>query len=77
MSDDDPILNALRALPKPEPSSAVSARIRRHARAEIAAPTLAELMRRTWGRAVVPALVAGFAALYLAWAFHVATSIGS
>ena len=77
MNDDDPIAIALRALPKHEPPAAVSARIRRRGRAEIAAPTFAELARRAWGRAIVPVLVTGFAAAYLAWAFEVATSIGS
>ncbi len=77
MNDDDPIVSALRALPKHEPSAAVSARIKRRGRAAIASPTFAELVRRTWGRAIVPVLVTGFAAGYLAWAFEVATSIGS
>ncbi len=75
---DDPLLRALRELPRPEPDAAVEGRARREARAAFArAFEDVPWHARVFGgaaRAVVPVALAGIVGVYLTWAIATASS---
>ncbi len=80
-NDDDPILHALRALPRGEADPTAGDRVKRAALSTFAREhearrsELASNVAHVWSRYGVPAMLATAAIVYLSWAFTATSAL--